>query len=160
MKLLGSSNGRMFYHVDGRASSDWENGLPMTNWLALPILDQPDQALAQRIARACLDKDVAYVCALGKAHEVVHLSFDLAIVDDKINAGLSVAAQDDFEHSPMTTGHNDFDEGVWFALWVAYDDYKEIKSVVCIDMSENGESQRLTDLISAINSGWLPSDKD
>ena len=100
------------------------------------------------------------MCALGKAHEVVHLSFDLAIVDDRISAGLSVASQDDFEHSPMTTGHDDFDEGVWFALQVAYDDYKEIRSVVCIDMTHEGQAERLTSLVTAINDGWLPPDKD
>ena len=160
MKLLGSSNDRSFYHVDGRASTEWEKELPTTNWLALPILNEANKVLAERIARACLDKDVAYVCTLGRACEMLHDWIDETIVVDKVDAGHSVSKQDDFEHSPMTTWHNDFDEGVWFALWVAHDDHKEIHSVVCIDMSENGESQRLTDLINAINSGWLPSDED
>lgn len=132
----------------------------MTNWLALPILNQPDKSLAERIARACLDNDVAYICTLGTACEMLHDWIDEAVLVAKIKVGDPVSSPDDFEHSPMTTWHNDFEEGVWFALWVAYDDYKEIQSVVCIDMSESGESQRLTDLVNAINGGWLPSDRD
>jgi len=160
MKLLGSSNGRSFYHVDGRASTEWENELPMTNWLALPILNEPEKVLAERIARACLDKDVAYICSLGSACEMLHDWIDDQVLIDKIKVGAPVSSPDDFEHSPMTTWHNDFEEGVWFALWVAHDDYKEIQSVVCIDMSEKGEAERLTSLTEAINSGWLPSERD
>ncbi len=60
----------------------------------------------------------------------------------------------------MTTWHDDFKEGVWFALTVAYDDYKEINAVVCIDMTEQGEKERIGSLLEAINNGWLPSDRD
>ena len=160
MTLLGTSNGRQLYHISGRELGQWEALLPKTNWLALPILELPDKSQAERIARACLDNDVAYVCTLGPACEMLHDWIDETILVDRVNGGLSVSSQEDFEHSPMTTWHDDFKEGVWFALTVAYDDYKEINAVVCIDMTEQGEKERIGSLLEAINNNWLPSDRD
>ena len=160
MKLIGSSNGRQVFHVNARISGKWEESLPMTNWLALPILDKPDQAHADRIARACLDKDVAYVCTLGRSCEMLHDCIDETIAADKVKAGFPVSSADDFDHSPMTTWHNDFEEGVWFAILVAHDDHKEIHAVVCIDMTDEDRADRLASLVTAINDGWLPPDRD
>jgi hypothetical protein len=146
--------------VNGLASTDCEVSLPSTNWLALPILDKHDRVIAERIARACLDKDVAYVCTLGSACEMLHDCFDETIVTDKFLAGQPMSSPDDFEHSPMTTWHNAFDEGVWFALTAAYDDYNEIRDVVCINMTESAMEDHLKWLVEAINDGWLPLDDE
>ncbi|MFB6320857.1 hypothetical protein, partial [Saccharicrinis sp. FJH54] len=63
---------------------------------------------------------------------------------------------DDFETEPMTTWHNDFNEGVWFAITNAFVDYKEINKIVCLDLTNLGERNRLIDIILKIKTGWLP----
>jgi hypothetical protein len=65
----------------------------------------------------------------------------------RIKNGLSVESEQDFEFKPMTTWHNDFDEGVRFAINSAYDDYVEIDKVIFLDMTDNGELERVEQAI-------------
>ena len=90
-----------------------------------------------------MDNGVKYVCALGQECEFIHDFFDDLVVIRRIKAGLSVESEEDFEYEPMTTWHNDFDEGVWFAIHSAYDDHVDIDTVVFLDMTDNGELARI-----------------
>ncbi len=105
-----------------------------------------------------------YVCTVGQECEWAHDWFDETILVNRINKKLPIDSPDDFDEEPMTTWHNDFDEGFWFATTSAYpsinDEYVYVDKVVCLDLTDKPNRQRLTDLIAKINSGWLPADND
>jgi hypothetical protein len=160
LRLLGISNGRKLLYLDGLVQEHWENFLPRSKWVALPIFDTPDKTQAERIARACLDHNAVYICTLGSSCEMLHDWIDETKVMDTVNAELMGLSLENDSLPIMTTWHDDFDEGVWSAL-VAHDvTNTRVDTIVCIDMSENGQAERLTSLIEAINSGWLPPDED
>ena len=142
MRNLGQINERQIIYLQ-TATDNWKKGLPTSNWLALPIGHKRDKELIAEITDACLNSGVNYVCTLGQECEFIHDLFDDSIVDKRIEKGLSVASEDDFEYEPMTTWHNDFDEGVWFAIHSAYDEHVSIDKIVFLDMTDNGELDRV-----------------
>ena len=158
MEKLGKHNDRMIYYLNIKESISWETELPHDYWLVLPIGHKKDIELIKKVSRICLDKNVNYMCALGLECELIHDTFEEVLVDRRIEKGLSVDSPDDFKKEPMTTWHEDFGEGVWFSLTTAFNDYKKIKKVVCLDLTDKGEKEKLLDFIDKINKGWLPDD--
>ena len=142
MKDLGEINSRRLIYIHAR-TEDWRGNLPTENWLVMPIGDDKDRKGIEAIVESCLHNGVKYVCALGEECEFIHDVFDDSIVNKRIKEGKSVESEEDFEYEPMTTWHNDFDEGIWFAIHSAYDDYVDIDKVVFLDMTENGEIGRV-----------------
>ncbi len=114
-----TTNREIFYlstHDD-----NWTDFLPSQNWLAFLIVEGKNDSLLDKVAYACLSRNVNYVCTVGQECEYAHDWFDETIVARKIELGQSIATMDDFKDSPMTTWHNDFEEGFWFALIPAND---------------------------------------
>lgn len=142
MEELGEINARKMTYVHIH-TGNWKNNLPTNNWLVLPIGHVKDRMRIEEVIDACLDKGVKYVCALGQECEFIHDVFDDSIVEKRIREGKSVEREADFEYEPMTTWHNDFDEGVWFAIHAAFDDYVDIDRVVFLDMTDKGELERV-----------------
>ncbi|MBI5359531.1 MAG: hypothetical protein HZA48_03005 [Planctomycetes bacterium] len=98
------------------------------------------------MAEKCLEKNVCYVCAIGQQCELIHDIFDELIVKREIAKRGNITSLDDFENSAMTTWHNEFEEGFWFATSAVFHEYTEIKEVICLDMTEEGKRQDLFDL--------------
>lgn len=143
---LGQKNERQLIYLRTK-TDNWKNELPKSGWLVLAIGHKRDEKLIAVIIDSCLDNGVKYVCTLGQECEFIHDRFDDSVVMRRINNGLSVVSDEDFEYEPMTTWHNDFDEGVRFAIHSAYDDYVEIDRVIFLDMTDNGELERVEQAI-------------
>jgi len=148
---------RIVYYLS-TISDPWIDQLPSSKWLVLSIIDTKDSATLDKIAKACLDKNVEYICAVGSECEHAHDWFDETIVERRINNGQPLDTVDDFEDEPMTTWHNDFSEGFWFALTSAFNGDKQIDTVVCLDTTEKECRLQLMELLAKINTGWLPPD--
>jgi hypothetical protein len=142
MRDLGQKNERQLIYLRTKLDN-WKANLPSSNWLVLPIGHNRDKELINDITDTCLNNGVKYVCTLGQECEFIHDFFDDSIVMKRIDNGLSVEHEDDFEYEPMTTWHNDFDEGVWFAIHAAHDNYVNIDKLVFLDMTDNGELERI-----------------
>ncbi|MBI3501188.1 MAG: hypothetical protein HY063_05280 [Bacteroidetes bacterium] len=156
MENWGQHFDRQIFYLSTRQTNNWAEQLPTDNWLALTVGHDKDIKLYNELADKCIDKNVLYVCAVGHACELIHDIFDQTVIQKKIAVGDSVASPDDFENSPMTTWHNDFEEGVWFAMTSAFHGTKDIDKIVVIDLTDKSERQRLTELIDKIKSGFIP----
>lgn len=137
-------------------NSNWEKDLPIDNWLVLAVADQVDEQLWEHLAEMCLNHHVVYICALGKECEKLHDWFDERILIRRLNMGLPTDHENDFEYEPMTTWHNQFGEGFWFALNTAYDEHVDIDKVICIDLTNKDHLEILSELLFKMNEGWLP----
>lgn len=82
------------------------------------------------IANSAIDKKVAFVCTLGEEAEWMHDWFDEIIV----SRSLAGSAEE-----PVTTFHEDFEAGVWFAFYAALGE-KEIEKVVCLDLTDDNRA--------------------
>jgi hypothetical protein len=164
MDIIGNINERLIYYLSVEKTTDWADKLPNKNWLVVPICDRRDTALIDKVVQACLDKNVLYVCAIGQECEWAHDWFDETILTNRINKKLPISCPDDFDEEPMTTWHDDFVEGLWFAATAAFpsinDEYIYVDKVVCLDLTDKANKEYLTELTIKINSGWLPSNTD
>lgn len=158
MDKIGEHNNRLIYYIRYTDDNLLQDKLPTDNWLVLPICDTKENRLISKLSYLFLNKNVRYLCALGLECEMFHDIFDQTIITRCLDKGLSVDNEEDFEREPMTTWHHDFEEGVWFSLTNAFDDYVDINQVVCIDITEKGVKNKLTETINNIKNGWLPND--
>ena len=150
---IGKINDREIFYIDTINNPGWETVLPESNWSLFAIADDKQISQLDHLAKICLDKNVLYICGAGKASSRIDDAFDIEIVDRKIEAN-----DDNYDNTPMTTWHNDFDEGFWFASTVAYHDIILINKLVCINLTDETYRERIVDLINKINNGWLPED--
>lgn len=122
------------------------------------IADRDQLGMLHAFAEKCLELDVLYICGAGEAGSEIDDTFDMVIVDKKLASLTRDLTQGDFEDSPMTTWHQDFDEGFWFSATVAHHEREFIDKLVVANLTANSYEIIVNELISKINSGWLPSD--
>lgn len=159
MDKIGQHNDRQVFYLSTR-QINWTYQLPIDNWVVLAIGHNNDIDLINTIAKKCLEKNVSYICATGEQSGLIHDTFDLLIVQNKIAKGESIASPEDFEYSPLTTCENNIDEQFWFSLTNAFHPYIDITKVVCLDMTETGVKDKLVDLLTKMNAGWFPPELD
>jgi hypothetical protein len=47
------------------------------------------------------------------------------------------------KHGIMTTWHNDFEEGIWFAIFAAYNEDVSIDKIIILNMTNGQEKERI-----------------
>ena len=112
----------------------------------------------------CLENGVRYTCSVGELASLTEDYFDEEIVSRAVDKELKTGIVEDFESTPMTSFHRNFDEGFWFAATLARqiinDQYVESRQVICIDCTKRQVRQYLIDLVDKLNNGWLPCDRE
>ena len=159
MEPLGKIGDRQILYTNIRADQKWSNALPTDTWIVFTIADDLDREFIKEAVEPCLDKSVCYICCAGKLSSLTELIFDEEIVNRAIQDETRTGKPYDYDLSPMTTSHDSFSEGFWFATTVACDSHKHIDTVVCVDFTTKGVKDHLTELIIKINNNWLPSDE-
>lgn len=160
MELLGRINRRKIYYVQIRNNSKTEFSLPKNDWVVFTIANEEDEELVPPIVKLCMDKNVRYTCSAGTLAFWTEQYFDEEIVGRALEHELRTGKEFDYELSPLTTAHQNFSEGFWFASTLAYDSYTEIEKVVCLDFTKRKVKKHLLELIDKINNGWLPSEEE
>jgi hypothetical protein len=131
-----------------------EDKLPTSNWVCFAIANEPvNEKSFKQFVRICVEKDLFEFKGFGKFGEVLHLDFDLEMVEMEVNE----------EHSEIEIMTTDLAN----ALWECYGatclpdkaDYDNIK-IVCVNFDKHNYSMKLTDLIKRFNRNWLPKDDD
>jgi len=137
MKLEEVLNNRKVKLVEYSTEKNWLNQLPNKDWLCILVVnDKPRRYIDEVITKIIL-KDVGYVCTLGIQAELVH-----DLVDEEIsfrNAEQTYLPN----HTIITTWHNNFEDGIWFALFAANSEEFKIEEVVILDMTDGRETQRV-----------------
>ena len=163
MKILGHINDRQILYCNIRVDNNWYLKLPANNWIAFTIANNEDEELLNDTTIKCLDNGVSYTCSAGQLGTDTENYFDQEIAWRETQKEEKTGEPADFDKTPMTTSHQNFGEGFWFATTVAHptinDKYLNTDKVVCIDFTKQGVESHLINLIDKINNGWLPSDE-
>jgi hypothetical protein len=150
MEIIGNLNKREIVYVKYGLKDPWFKDFPTNEWLLFAIAEKDDINIFNEINRHAIDNNVVYVCSVGEKCELFH-----DVIDDDI-----VIRDVENEYLPshliMTTWHDDFDEGFWFAISAAFGDGPEIKRITCIDISNDDFRPKLRELIEKIDAGWFP----
>ena len=164
MKLLGQIGKRKIYYCNVRSDESWFDKICFDNWIAFTIVDENDRQLLKDMTAHCLDKGVCYTCSSGQLASLTEDYFDEEIVDREIERSAKKGKPEDYESTPMTSFHKNFDEGFWFAATTANQTVNDIytisNEVVCIDCTKERKLGHLINLVDKINDGWLPPDDE
>jgi hypothetical protein len=159
--LLGKIYNREIFYSNLRDDKQWFDKLPNCNWVAFTITNDEDKSLIDEVVKHCLDKNVRYTCSTGELGQIVETSFDIEFVDRVIqNESFSGKPHDYEKDTLMTTSHENFSEGFWFAATTAYNDPYIFDKVICLDFTKRRVEKYLRQLIMQINNGWLPSEEE
>ena len=155
MELIGSIANRKIYYLPIRNNSTWQASMPISDWVVLTIADREDADLVPMVVKACLNSKVSYTCSVGAYAVMTEAYFDEEIVWREVEYERKTKKK--FEGiSPLTTAHENLEEGFWFAATVANVEPFEISQVVCINLTQKKVKQQLIHLMEKINQGWLP----
>jgi hypothetical protein len=152
MELLGNLNDRDIIYIKHDTAEPWFQDFPNKSWLLFVITNAGERNIFNEINRRAIDNNVVYVCTAGPNCELFHDILDENIVIREIEGWYLP------DYCIMTTWHNDFDEGFWYAVFAAYGDDQEINKIVCLDITKNEMRLKLVDLVEKIKTGWLPPD--
>ncbi|WP_258104488.1 hypothetical protein [Marinoscillum sp. MHG1-6] len=148
-------NGRNVKFVEFDTSTNWASALPTSNWLVIILTKSKNKQFFGEIIKKSIDRNVSYICSIGEQQDIVHDMADEEIVYRDVD----IEHYHLPEHRIITTGHQDFEEGIWFGLFSANNDECEINDVVIINVTNDKSYGQLTlDLISKIDSGYIPKD--
>lgn len=136
-------NDREITFVTYSTEKNWTSELPNSTWLCLIVDNDRTRNYIDEVISKIINNDVCYVCTIGQSCEKIH-----DLIDEEI-AFRQVDVEDHYlpKHHIMTTWHTDFDEGVWFAFFAAYDENVSIDKVVILDMTEGQEKKKIEKLL-------------
>jgi hypothetical protein len=164
LELLGQIDERQIFYCNVRSDKYWSEKITFDNWIAFTIADEEDKELLHEMIVQCIDKGVCYTCSSGQLASITEDYFDEEIVWKQVRKEEITGIPQDYEESPMTTSHTNFNEGLWFAATNAHQiingNYIPSNQVVCIDCTAKKVRKHLINLIEKINRGWLPSDSE
>ena len=160
MEFIGRINRRKIYYVQIRNNSEWKSSLPKNDWVGFTIANKEDEELVPPAVKICMDKNITYTCSAGTLAQWTEQYFDEEFVGRAIDYEIRTKKEFNYESTLMTTAHENFSEGFWFATTLAHDPNVEIDKVVCLDFTKRKVKKHLTELIERINNGWLPSDEE
>jgi hypothetical protein len=162
MELLGQIGERQIFYCNLREDPDCLKDIQFQDCIAFTIANQEDKDILPELVTGCLNMGVCYTCSTGEIASLTEDYFDDEIVSREINIEERTGIASDYETTPMTSFHRNFNEGFWFSAVVAKqiinEIYVESNQLVCIDCTSQKVRGHLIRLIGMINDGWLPSD--
>ena len=136
-------NDREIITIKYTTEENWIKNIPQSNWLCILVDNNRQRTYLDDVISKIINNDVCYVCTVGQSCEKTHDLIDEEIVFREVDIEKLYLP----EHHIMTTWHNDFDEGIWFALFAAHHDEVLIDKVVVLDMTDGIELNRIEKLL-------------
>ena len=116
-------NGREVIAINYSTEANWLKDIPKKKWLCILVNNNRERRYLEEIISKIVDHDVCYVCTVGEGCELTH-----DLVDEEISFK---EAEIENRHLPkhliITTWHQDFQEGFWFAFHAARHEEVEIE---------------------------------
>jgi hypothetical protein len=125
-------NNREIIVVRYSAEQNWYKDIPNENWLCVLVDNDSPGTCVKEVISKILDKNVCYVCTTGESCEK-----NRELLNEEISRReIDLEELRLPEHFILTARHKDFNQGVWFAIFEAYnDEVPVIDKVVILDMS-------------------------
>lgn len=151
-------NDRKVFYLSLQDSLEKFEVLNLTDWAVFIIEDNVTNPLLETFASMCIDKEVLYMTATGKACSSIDDLFDEIMVIRRLQGSKLPSWMKSDEDVLMTTWDYDLAEGFWYITSVANYRDLSIKTVLVVDFTATDHSEWIEELIVNINKGWLPPD--
>ncbi|MBS1595867.1 MAG: hypothetical protein JST90_16255 [Bacteroidetes bacterium] len=151
MEFLGRFNERNIFYISIPNKLSWHERLPDGNWIAFTIANESDRELLVAAIPKCLDRLVSYICCSGQLGKLSEEIFDEEIVVKALGKEIRTSYPFGYNYSPVTTAHNNIQEGLQFAIYGANDEHFAIDKIVCLDFTTENMKERLMKLLVDIS---------
>ena len=141
----------MIKFVEFDTEKNWISDFPNKNWCLIIIADEKNTNYFDEIIRKSIDKNVGYICGVGKQNELIHKMADEEIEFRNVDIDNYYLP----EHVIMTIGEKDFDNGIWFGLNLTYNSETDINEIIILDVTKNALSKTI-ELIDKFEKGYFP----
>ena len=132
----------------------WISEFPNKNWCLLIIAEQANKRYFSEIISKAIDRNVGYICGIGKQHNLIH-----NIADDEIQfRDADIEKHYLPNHTIMTVGEEDFEEGLWEGIFITHNLETDIDTIVILDVTKTA-FPKVNELIKKYNKGYLPDGK-
>ncbi len=125
--------------VEYDTSKNWIEGFPTNNWCLIMIADEKKPTYFDEIIRKSIERNVGYICSIGKQHELIH-----EIADEEI--AFRIADIEDLylpKHTIITAGFENYEEGLFFGLNTTNNVETEIKEIIIVDLTKQAFKQTI-----------------
>src|SRR4030095_9126762 len=151
-------NGRKILDIDIKDDLQELAGAKLNNWVLFVIEDDATNSILWPFAELCIDKEVLYMTAVGKACSKIDDLFDEVFLARQLEGRKLPSWKVSPEDVLMTSWDDVFESGFWFITTVAYYEEWPIDTVLVANMTSDKYLPAIEDLAKKINHGWLPSD--
>jgi hypothetical protein len=144
--LTTSINNREIIFVQYSTEKNWLGEIPNCNWLCILVVNDKPRRYIDEVISKIINKDVCYVCTVGKSCELTHDLIDEEIVFREVDIdNLHL-----LKHDIITTWHPNIVEGIEFAVLAANHDQVRIEKIVILDMTDGQENEQIHRVLSRI----------
>ncbi|MGK4568165.1 hypothetical protein [Flavobacterium sp. 3HN19-14] len=152
MKTINTILGKTIKFEELDTSKNWILDFPNKNWCLTIIADEKNKNYFDEIIRKSIEKNVGYICAVGKQHDVIH-----SMADDEIQFR-EVDIEDFFlpKHLIITISDEDFENGLWSSIYLSQNPETEIKEIIILDLTKTA-FKKTFNLIEKFHNGYLPN---
>jgi len=151
MKTINTILGRTIKFEEFDTAKNWILYFPNENWCLTIIADEKNKNHFDEIIRKSIEKNVSYICAVGKQHHVIHIMADDEIQFREVDIENHYLPQ----HSIITISDEDFENGLWSSIYLTQNPETEIKEIIILDLTKTA-FEKTFDLIEKFNNGYLP----
>ncbi len=154
MKIIETDlTNRKIRFVEFDTAKNWIENFPTDNWCLIIIADEKKPKYFNEIIRKSIDRNVGYICAIGKQHT------EIRELTDEIIAIRESEIEDNYlpKHGIITVGDEDFENGIWYGLNLTFNQETDIVEIIILDLTKLA-FKKITDLIKKMENGYLPAD--
>lgn len=151
MEKLAEIYNRTIQFEEFNPSKNWPADLPSKNWCLIIIADEEHRNYFDEIIRKAIDRNVGYIHCVGKQHDLIHDMADEEIAFREVDVEKHYLP----EHFIMTTGEEDFENGIWFGIYQTQSNEMEIDQVILLDVTRNARTKTM-ELIKQFELGYIP----
>ena len=141
-KIKTNITDRKISFVEYDTSKNWIANFPDKNWCLIVIADEKNQNYFNEIIKKSIERNVAYICSVGKQHDFIHDLADEEITYREVDMDNHYLPK----HLIMTVGNEDFEEGIWFGLKLTFHNETKIDETIILDIT-NKAYPKLMELI-------------
>ena len=142
-------NNRQILYLEIKDDLQELQEIDLQNWVLFVIEDDAENPILSSFAELCIDKELLYMTAVGKACSKIDDLFDEAMVAREAEGGEMPSWMIFHDDVLMTSWDENFNEGFWFIT--------TIDTVVVANMTSTNYLPIIEDLSKKISNGWLPS---
>ena len=151
-------NDRQIIYIDIKEDLSELFGLDLRDWALFVIGDEADNNLLLPFANLCIEKNVLYMAATGKAASRIDDLFDQVMVTRAIQGDKLPTWYVSEDDVLLTSWHKDYKEGFYFITSVAAYEGRQIDKVLVANLTKEDFLPRIRKLSSDIKGGWIPPD--